>query len=301
MTANRTTAVSSKLWRRGVRWFVIAAGVLLFADFVLLPFGIAVYAAWPAQADVGAAPDGFVEVEVAAADGVRLAGWYAATRNGAAIILLPGAGGNRNGLREQASMLAEHGFGVLALDPRGNGESDGRTNRFAWDGSLDVGGAAAFLAAQPNVRAIGGWGISAGGEMLLGAIGEVPQIAAVIADGATHRSAEEKFDLESARGALVQFHTGLTYAFLGLLTGDIPPIPMLASIRANDSTRLLLITAGNVPEERAYAALFVDAAAGRAVVWTAPDVGHTVGWDRYRDEYTRRVVAFFTDTLLGDG
>lgn len=286
------------LIRRILRWGIILVVVLLIADFVLLPLGAAIYAAWPYGQGVGDPPAGFTAVDVPASDGTRLSAWYAPSQNGAAIILLPGSGGTREKLRDRAEMLAAQGFGALALDPRGAGESDGQTNRFGWAGTSDVGGAIAYLSAQPGVDAIGGWGISMGAEVLLGAIGEYPQLAAVIADGATNRSYEEKFDLESAGGPLVEFQAWMTTQFVKLLTGDEPPTPMLNSIRANDTTRLLLIAAEDTDDEIDYNELFAEAAGERAELWIVPDVGHTGGWGRYRDEYTGRVVDFFTATLL---
>jgi dienelactone hydrolase len=286
------------LSRRLLRWTLILITVLLFADFVLLPLGIAIHAASSASAQVAAPPDGFTELTLTTSDNVPLAAWYTPTQNGAAVILIHGSGGSRDDIREHAVMLAAEGFGVLAFDGRGAGESGGRSNRYGWKGTLDVGAAVDYLAAQPDVQAIGGWGISLGGEMLLGAAGTYPQLAAIVADGATERSAEEKFDLESARGPLVQFHVGLTYALVGLLTGDAPPTPMLASIRASENVRLMLVAAQNVPDEISYAGLYASAAPARAEQWIAQDVGHTGAWNAYRSEYTARVLDFFNTHLL---
>ena len=272
--------------------------VFLFADFVLLPLGIAIYAASSASAEVGPPPDGFTELTLTTADNVPLAAWYSPTKNGAAVVLIHGSGSSRESIREHALTLAQNGFGVLAFDGRGAGESSGRSNRYGWNGTRDVGAAVDYLAAQPDVQAIGGWGISLGGEMLLGAAGTYPQLAAIVADGATERCAEEKFDLESARGPLVQFHVGLTYMLVGLLTGDTPPTPMLASIRASENVRLLLIAAGNVPDESSYAGLYASAAPDRAEQWIAPNVGHMGAWNAYRSEYTARVLDFFNANLL---
>lgn len=272
--------------------------MLLLADFVLLPLGIAIYAASSASAEVGPPPDGFAELTLTTSDGVPLAAWYTPTQNGAAVVLIHGSGGSREDIRQHAAILAGNGFGVLAFDGRGAGESGGRSNRYGWNGTRDVGAAVEYLAAQPEVQSIGGWGISLGGEMLLGAAGAYPRLTAIVADGATERCAAEKFDLESARGPLVQFHVGLSYLLVGLLTGDTPPVPMLESIRASENVRLLLVAAGNVADESSYAALYASAAPDRAEQWIAPDVGHTGAWNTYRSEYTARVLEFFNTHLL---
>lgn len=51
-----------------------------------------------------------------AADGVRLSAWYVPSRNGAAVVLLPGAGSTRTAVLGQAAVLARHGYGALLTD-----------------------------------------------------------------------------------------------------------------------------------------------------------------------------------------
>jgi uncharacterized protein len=46
------------------------------------------------------------------------------SRNRAAVIALHGIGSDRLGVERHARMLARHGYGVLALDLRGHGESE---------------------------------------------------------------------------------------------------------------------------------------------------------------------------------
>lgn len=291
------------LARRLLRWAVIIVVVLLVVDFVGLPLLTGVVAAWPADtwpedANVGEPPDGFAEVDLTTSDAIRLKSWYAAPQNGTAIILLAGAGGNREDVRAKAVMLAGQGYGVLAYDLRGSGESAGNTNRFGWNGTRDVGAALDFLAAQADVQAIGGWGISLGGEVLLGAASTYPQLGAIISDGATARSHAEHTALEENQGTLPKFHSWMTYTFVGLLTSDDPPEPPLRdSIRDAETTQFLLIAAGKDDDEIAFNELFLSTAGERGELWVVPDVGHTGGYDRYTDEYSQRVLAFFRDTL----
>ena len=100
------------LSRRLFRWILILLSLLLFADFVLLPLGIGIYAA---------SPEDFTELTLTTADGVPLAAWVAPTQNGAAVILIHGSGGSREDIRDHAITLAQNGFGVLAFDARGAG------------------------------------------------------------------------------------------------------------------------------------------------------------------------------------
>ena len=85
------------------------------------------------------------DVTLRTADGVRLAAWYVPSRNGAAIVLVHGGGGDRDGLKLHATMLARHGYGVLLYDERGRGDSGGRSNAFGWDWPADVEASVDFL------------------------------------------------------------------------------------------------------------------------------------------------------------
>ena len=67
-------------------------------------------------------------------DGLRLHAWYVPSRNGAAVIAFPG----RSQPVPHARMLIRHGYGVLMLDRRGEGASDGDYNAFGWAGEPDL-------------------------------------------------------------------------------------------------------------------------------------------------------------------
>ena len=71
-------------------------------------------------------------------------------------------------------MIARHGYGVLLLDPRGQGGSEGDLVRWAGDRDLIAG--AKYLQGRPDVDPdrIGGFGSSVGGEILLVAAAQSP-------------------------------------------------------------------------------------------------------------------------------
>ena len=99
------------------------------------------------------------EVALTTDDGLTLAGWYASSRNRAAVIVFPG----REGPVAHARMLTRRGFGVLILDRRGEGERRATTTRAA--------GAARATSRPPELprawrrrdpERIGGLGLSVG-------------------------------------------------------------------------------------------------------------------------------------------
>ncbi|MHC1781999.1 MAG: alpha/beta fold hydrolase [Anaerolineaceae bacterium] len=94
--------------------------------YIALPVGLAIAAVLPMKEVVGAAPDGVTEINLQTSDGESLQAWYKAPDNGAAIILLHGAGSSREGVRSYIPMFTDNGYGVLALDLRGHGASSGQ-------------------------------------------------------------------------------------------------------------------------------------------------------------------------------
>jgi pimeloyl-ACP methyl ester carboxylesterase len=70
-------------------------------------------------------------VTLTTANGLELRGWYMPSRNGAAVALMHGTGGNRLGVADHARLLARHGYGVLLCDFQGHGASDGRSTSLA--------------------------------------------------------------------------------------------------------------------------------------------------------------------------
>lgn len=286
------------LFARIVRTIVTVVGIMILALYIGLPVGMAVAALLPARAGVGEPPAGFSEVTLQAQDGVQLAAWYRAPENGSVILLLHGAGGSRESMRPYAQMLAAHGYGVLAVDLRGHGASQGKTNRLGWQGTLDVGAALAFLQQRPEVQHIGGLGSSMGGEVLLGAASSYPDLHAIVADGATRRCTQEYLALPANRSLVHSFTTRVMYAAVQLFSGDQPPQPpLLASMQQSEAGHFLLIAAGNNALETAFNRLFGETLGARAVVWEVPGVDHTGAFAAQPAEYEKQVTAFFASAL----
>lgn len=275
---------------------VIAVIVVLYIG---MPLVMALAAVAPGYSTVPAPPDGFTDVRLTTADGVQLAAWYAAPENGAAIILVHGAGDGRESLHPYAIMLHEQGFGVLAVNMRGYGDSEGQINRLGWQGTIDVGAAVDFLRQQDDVQTIGALGLSMGGEILLGAASTYPEVQAIVAEGATYRSLDEYTALPMNQPLYRHFTHAVFTFWVSLLTGQGQPIPPLTeSIRQAESTAFLFIAAGNEDDEIAYNTLFHDLAVDRSQLWVIPNAGHTAGFALVPDQYETQITAFFSDALL---
>jgi pimeloyl-ACP methyl ester carboxylesterase len=304
----------------GIGWLVRATGpwtrigALAAATLVQLvmtwTLGQAVAATNVPQRPLGSARPAdygleYRDVSFAAADGVRLSGWYVPSHNHAAVVLLHGAGSTRTSVLPQAIVLARHGFGVLLYDGRGHGRSAGRAMNFGWYGDEDINGAVAFLMRQNGIdrRRIAAVGMSMGGEEAIGAAAANRRIRAVVAEGATNRVAADKAwlpDEFGMRGVASEWLEGLTYSFADLLTAAAPPVSLHDAVRAAAPRPVLLIAAGSVPDE-SRADRYVQSASPETVsVWVVPRTGHTAALETSPVEWESRVTGFL-DRALGTG
>ncbi len=198
-------------------------------------------------------------------------------------------------------MLRDAGFGVLALDLRGHGASGGGGNAFGWEGTRDVQAAVAYLQGDEGVRAIGGLGLSLGGEVLLGALNATPALGPVASEGATYRSTAEYLALPWTRRPCPAADTAPGLRRYWPLHGRRPARP---------DCRLDCGRAGRAPppdclgegaDEVAYNTRFAAVAGDRAQLWVVPDVEHTGALAGHPDEYGRRVSTFLRNALIARG
>jgi uncharacterized protein len=272
-------------------------GVLLGAFFVLGPVAMGLVSAHKGRAAVGPPPGrAYAEVTFRASDGLRLAGWYRPSHNGAAVLVLHGGGSDRRGAVRHARMLARHGYGVLLYDARGRGESEGAPNDYGWGWPKDVAGALAFLEDRPDVdpHRIGALGLSTGADVLIEAAATRRDIAALVTDGAAAGSFE---DWHRLRGDDLGAVPGwFMFTTLRVVSGD-PPGPPLEDLVRRMRTPTLLVSAGRT-EERDFNVLYERAAHGRVEHWNVPNADHTRAIRQVPAAYERRVVGFL-DAKLG--
>jgi pimeloyl-ACP methyl ester carboxylesterase len=268
---------------------------------VLVPVAIAYAATHMARAetpplDIDRPYD---DVTIRAFDGIRLAGWHVPSRNGATVIVFP-----RAWATEQILMLARNGYGVLTLDMRGYGESEGAPNAFGWGYARDIDAAVAFLEEDTDEDgAIGGLGISVGGEQMLEAAAGNPALTAVMTEGAGLRSVRETFARRGPTAAekLLQApHDAVLTAAVALFAWRSPP-PPLQDLTAQISPRAILFVHGehDNANEAALTPAYHAAAGEPRELWEVPGAGHTQGVGTQPQEYEERMTAFFERHLLG--
>jgi dienelactone hydrolase len=283
--------------RRYLRRGLIALLALVLFFEVVLPVGVAIVATNRARTPVQAVDLGrpAQEVRLRTADGLTLAGAYVPSLNGAAVITFP-----REWTARQARLLADAGYGVLLLDMRGYGDSEGDVNRFGWGSTADVDAAVAWLRARPDVvdGRVGGFGSSVGGEQMIEAAAGNAGLRAVASEGAGERSVRETL-LYGVRAAPSLPMAAVQTAAVAVLSGDAPP-PSLDELARRISPRsLFLIYAGEGGGGEELQPHYFAAAGEPKAIWRVERAGHTAGLSAAPEEYERRLIQFFDGALLG--
>ncbi len=285
--------------RRYVRRSLLAVAFLLGAYMIVYPISESYVVTHAARAYVPAADLGVPHENVSftTSDGLRLEGWYVPTQNGATIVVVPG----RKGPQKPAKLLAQHGYGVLLFDRRGEGESEGDPNGFGWAGTRDVEAAVAFLRDRPEVdeNRIGGLGLSVGGEVLLQAAAESDELQAVVSEGAGFRSVREAVDLPGSARFLAVPILGLATASTAIFTSDLPPRG-LTELSSEIHVPVFFIYASSGQGGESLNPTYYEAANQPKEIWSV-DSGHTGAINAAPQEYARRVIGFFDRALLESG
>jgi fermentation-respiration switch protein FrsA (DUF1100 family) len=279
-----------------IRRTLLGLGAVFFAFEVLVPVGFAIVATNrpaepPAAANLGRP---YESVEIETTDGLELGAWWVPPENGAAVITYP----DRQWTPDQSRMLAENGFGVLALDMRGYGASEGAPNSYGWGATADIDAAVEFLQDQPGVEPgrIGALGLSVGGEVLLEAAAENSDLRAVVADGAGERSVRETL-LYGPAAVLVLPQMAIQTAAVSILSGQPPPPSLGDVVESITPGATFLIEAENGAGGEDLNPEYFERAGDPKQIWEVPGAGHTDGLDARPAEYERRVVAFFNQYL----
>jgi pimeloyl-ACP methyl ester carboxylesterase len=285
-------------WRlaHGVGWL---AGAAVVAQLAVLPFAMALRVThaprWAIQESSLGIPHR--EVGVPTEGGNELSAWYVPSRNGAAVLLSHGSGGSRERVAAHVRMLARHGFGVLAVDNPGNGESQGHSNGLGYNAQPALDAAIDWLSRRPDVdpRRIAGFGTSLGAEVLLEAAARDGRLRAVVADGPTRPmdglQVRDPGLPERAFGAL------MLQAIRGI--SGAREAPSLTGLMPRIAPRPVLLIAGGVgapaeiPANRDYRA----AGGPTTQLWELADTGHTAGLRTHPAEYERRTTAFLERAL----
>ncbi|HEY7983006.1 MAG TPA: alpha/beta fold hydrolase [Ktedonobacterales bacterium] len=293
------------LARRGA---LLALAVLLLA-WAALPAARAVLLVghWSPRGSPDATQAGIPvqPVTFAAADGVRLAGWFALASPAApTVVLVHGFKGARAGMLPWARFLFAAGYNVLLYDSRGCGQSAGWAIALGAREADDVIGAVRYIRGRGDLtsRVVGALGVSLGaGEALLAAARE-PGLAAVVADSAW-TDERPQLDRMGAVPAgplalpVLPYEPALVDALIGARLEATQPLRVIARIAPRAVLLIHSADDGNATTPLAgERALFAAAGAPKAE-WIAPSGGHAGALHAHPAEYQAHVLAFFAAYL----
>jgi pimeloyl-ACP methyl ester carboxylesterase len=288
--SNKRVSVLKRILKGGG----VVAALCILLLYAVIPFILGYWATRPAKSDVGVPPSGFEEVSFQNDKNVPLKGWYKEPQNGVVILLLHGSSSSRENVRPYAEFLTNARFGILAVDLSGHGESEGQTNRKGWNGTADVRAAVKFITSRNQKVEIGALGLSMGGEILLGAVSEVPEITAVISEGATYRDFDEFYEYPRAHPIIRHITPNLMMDLsIRLFGSEDKPRPIIQSLKESRNTRILFIAAGTIKDEVDYNTMYKESVGGRGELWVIDGAGHTAGLQKVEKDYTRRVISFY--------
>jgi len=296
----RSRRLDERPSRRYLRRTLLAAMAALAGVFIVMPVGFAIVVNHKARAPVARADLGrpYIDVWLKTSDGLRLAGWYVPSRNGAAVIAFPG----RSGPVRHARMLVRHGYGVLLLDRRGEGASEGDYNARGWGGEPDLRAAIAYLRKRPDVHGgrIGGLGLSVGGELLLRTAARDRGLRAVVSEGAGLGSVAEQKHMPDTPPEPLRWIAPITMETVaGVVESDHLPPTDLADLMPRIAPRpVLLIRGMNGNADETLNSAYRAAGGPTTQLWEIANAGHTGGISAAPAVYERRVVSFF-DRALG--
>ena len=295
-------------WRERGRWAptrrrrwlnrgiaVVAVPLLLF--FVVVPVGAALWTTHKFRTPIGTFSVPHRDVSFRTADGLELSGWYVPSRNGAAVLIVHGGGGSRDGARAHAALLARAGYGVLLYDARGRGRSEGDTEAYGWTWGRDVDAAIGWLERRPDVEPsrIGALGLSTGADVLVEAAARRHDIRAVVADGSTARSLDDTRRIMHGGDLLALPFWWAQYTAARVFTGAGPGRP-LAELASRVRPAGILFIASRWSVERSAAPIYARAAGRPNDLWEV-DAGHTQGLEAHPRVYSRHVLGFFARHL----
>jgi len=237
------------------------------------------------------------EVTFRAADGTRIAGWYAPSMNRGAVVITHGTNADRSSMLPEVRVLSAAGYGVLAFDWPGLGDSGGHILWGADAGQALV-AALDWLSRRPDVdpRRIGGLGFSMGGFIMARVAATDLRLRALVLEG-TPSSFDDYLRVHNRHwGLLSEWPARWALRHSGLLHPALDPERLLSAIAPRPILLIGGTADGEIPEllvRKNY-----EAAGAPKELWIVPNADHGNYVAVAPSEYPRQLIDFFAAELL---
>ena len=251
----------------------------------------------PPRVPVVGSFEGAREVTLRTSDGLMLRADFIPSKNGAAILLGHGMEQNRRALAFEAKTLAARGYGVLMLDWRGAGESEGGRPTWGADEVRDVRAALDFLGAQPGVdpARLGALGFSMGGSAIIKEAADDPRLRAFVIEGTPGSLAQEIHFEFGHWGVFSRTVARWVFEREGIRVAEVNPVDHVCQLAPRPI--LFWMGAEDAPHD-SLLAMTRSACGPSRTVWM-----HGAGHGGYAQldapGYARELTEFFTAALGG--
>jgi len=248
---------------------------------------------------VGTHPE---EFDIRAADGVLLRGWkvHSAKPNGNWVLVFHGVADNRAGVVGQAQFLAQAGYGVVMMDARAHGVSDGAMATYGWLERNDSKSVVEALQASEHPRHLFALGESMGAGIALQSAAVQPQVEAVVAEASFANLHEASYDYAGLQrypllGMTLLAPGAWTMVYHGELTAGFPAgeVSPEKAVAARPFPVLLICDAEDVVLPCRHTRRIYAAARGPKQMWVVAGASHAAAMGYEPAEFRRRVLEFF--------
>jgi uncharacterized protein len=248
---------------------------------------------------IGAHP---AEFDVRAPDGILLRGWKvrAAKPNGDWVLVFHGVADNRMGVLEHARIPLMAGYGVVMMDARAHGASEGPIATYGWLERNDTRAIVDALEAAEHPHHIFALGESMGAGIALQSAAIDPRIEAVVAEASFASLREASYDYAGLRRSPLLGKTLFapgTWTMIwhaerlaGLPASQVSPEKAVA---VRPFPVLLICDAEDVALPCRHTRRIYDAAQGPKQMWVVPGAYHTAALGYAPDEFRNRVLSFY--------
>jgi dipeptidyl aminopeptidase/acylaminoacyl peptidase len=229
--------------------------------------------------------------------GQRLAGWYIPSKNRAAVVVTHGTISDRTGMLAEVRLLSAAGFGVLAFDWPGMGESEGHI-QWGTQAQDALRAALDWLVAKPEIDShrIGGLGFSIGGFILTQVAAKDQRLRAIVVE-----SAANDFDIYvafhfSKWGVFSRWPARWALRNSGMFSAQDSALRRIAEVSPRP---VFIIGETDDPNVPAWMIRTLAAAAREPKqLWLISGAQHGSYEASAGAEYGRRVNEFFEDSLV---
>jgi uncharacterized protein len=236
-------------------------------------------------------------VNFRSADGDNISGWYAPSRNRAAVVITHGTNADRTTMLPVARIIATAGYGVLLFDWPGNGASSGSVHWAAGERHA-LTAAIGWLSTRSDVdpSRIGGYGFSMGGYLLAQVAATEPRLRASVLAAAPASFVEYTRVNHDRWGFVSEWPAVWSLRMVGKQDDALAPITLVDRI----APRAVLVLGGSedpyIPPSMTRA--LYDHAHEPKSLWIVPGAEHGDYLDAQPVEFPQRLTDFLSRTLL---